>query len=479
MRVSRVIDSRPAPGETAAAPSKGAVHRLALALVWLAVASTAVVFFEPAPVDVLMLGLVVMLPVVGLTAIRPGLLAYLCLWLIVIATGFLSTALAVDMQLATIHTAVSLYLCIASFILAAFVARNPGPHLALILSGYTWAAAIASALAVAGYFDLIPGARGLFTLYGRATGAFKDPNVFAPFLILPILATVHWWSERPLARALPSALLLGPLGLGLLLSFSRGAWAATAAALAIYLYLAAVTAQSSRRRLALAGLVCWAAILGAGLLWGAAQFDTVGRLLDQRASLDQTYDQGPEGRFGGQLKAIALILDNPLGIGARAFGGFHHHEDPHNVYLAMLLGSGWIGGFAYILIVLASLVLGLRTALRRGPTQAAFLPVFAAVAALAGLGFVIDTDHWRHFYLALALLWGLAIGERRQRRMSRIVGLAGLPLLPAWAHAPRRAGRIRGPATLREAVILPFPARPARRRRREPRRKARILQRAT
>lgn len=465
--------------EPRTAPPKGAVHRLALALVWLAVASTAVVFFEPAPADVLMLGLVVLLPVVGLTAIRPGLLAYLGLWLIVIATAFIATSVAADMALAAVHTAVSLYLCIASFIIAAFVARRPGPHLALIVSGYTWAAVIASALAVAGYFDVVPGASELFTLYGRASGAFKDPNVFAPFLILPIVYAVHWWSERPLARALPGLLLLVPLGLGLLLSFSRGGWAALGAALFIYAYLGLVTAETDRRRLRLVALIGCAAVLAAGLLAAASRIDEIGRLLEQRASLDQTYDQGPEGRFGGQLKAVALILDNPLGIGARAFGGFHHHEDPHNTYLAMLLGSGWIGGLAYILLVLVSLSLGLRHAFRRSPTQPAFLAVFATVAALAGLGFVIDTDHWRHFYLVLGLLWGLAIGDGRERRMSRIVGLAGLPRLRAAGHGPRRAGRIHGPARLREAVILPFPERQKRRRRREPRRSARILRRST
>jgi hypothetical protein len=49
--------------------SRSATHRLALVLVWLTVASGAVVFTEPAPVDVLTVGLVVLLPVIGLVAI--------------------------------------------------------------------------------------------------------------------------------------------------------------------------------------------------------------------------------------------------------------------------------------------------------------------------------------------------------------------------------------------------------------------------
>ena len=41
---------------------RSATHKLALALVWLTVASGAVVFTEPAPFDVLTMGLVVLLP---------------------------------------------------------------------------------------------------------------------------------------------------------------------------------------------------------------------------------------------------------------------------------------------------------------------------------------------------------------------------------------------------------------------------------
>jgi hypothetical protein len=37
------------------------------------------------------------------------------------------------------------------------------------------------------------------------------------------------------------------------------------------------------------------------------------------------------------------------------------------------------------------------------------------VAAFLGMvleGLVIDTDHWRHFYLIMAMIWGLAIAQR-------------------------------------------------------------------
>ena len=56
---------------------RSAAHKLALALVWMAVASGAVVFSEPAPVDVLTMGLIVLLPVIGLVAMSRALLGLL------------------------------------------------------------------------------------------------------------------------------------------------------------------------------------------------------------------------------------------------------------------------------------------------------------------------------------------------------------------------------------------------------------------
>ena len=69
----------PATTSTIDAPASGAptrrsaVHWLALALVWITVASGSVVFTEPAPVDMLTISLVAVLPLLGLVAITRGL----------------------------------------------------------------------------------------------------------------------------------------------------------------------------------------------------------------------------------------------------------------------------------------------------------------------------------------------------------------------------------------------------------------------
>ena len=48
------------------------IHRAGLVLVWLMVAASGVVFSEPAPVDLLMFALVLLLPVAGLIRVTPA-----------------------------------------------------------------------------------------------------------------------------------------------------------------------------------------------------------------------------------------------------------------------------------------------------------------------------------------------------------------------------------------------------------------------
>ncbi len=154
--------------------------------------------------------------------------------------------------------------------------------------------------------------------------------------------------------------------------------------------------------------------MAAGVIVAAASSDQIAEILSQRASLDQSYDTGSEGRFGGQEKAVGLVLDNPLGIGAQEFAARHHPEEAHNVYLTMLMSAGWLGGGTYLIIVALTLVLGLRHALTASATRPLFLVAYAAFAATAFEGMVIDTDHWRHFYVLLAIVWGLMTASARR-----------------------------------------------------------------
>ena len=104
---------------------KSVVHRLLLALVAVTILSSGFVFSEPAPVDALTMGLIVLLPVVGLVAFNRTLIAYFSLWTVAGACAVLAAALSLDLGITLTHVGVTLYLTLASVVFAGFIAKFP------------------------------------------------------------------------------------------------------------------------------------------------------------------------------------------------------------------------------------------------------------------------------------------------------------------------------------------------------------------
>jgi hypothetical protein len=149
-----------------------------------------------------------------------------------------------------------------------------------------------------------------------------------------------------------------------------------------------------------------------GLLAVLLSIPSVHELFLNRANAINPYDVGQGGRFQLQELALSNLLDYPNGMGpfefARTFG-----LQQHNVYLQGFLVYGWVGGIVYILMLLVTLFVGLRSALVATPWQVPAICAFGAFVGEVGEGMVIDTDHWRHFFLILGVVWGLAAATRR------------------------------------------------------------------
>lgn len=386
---------------------RSTAHLLVLMLVWLTFACSGLVFSEPAPVDALAMMLVVVLPVVGLATTTPLLLTFLAVWLVAGAAAFLAATQSYDLGKSSIHTGVSIYLYVSAFVTASFIANKPREHTEIILSGTVFAAIVAAIAGIVGYLGLVPGAFEMFTKFGRATGTFKDPNVFGPFLVPAFLYLLHIALTRSAAKAVAALAFAGVLALAILLSFSRGAWFNFAVAVGLYAVLAFVTAECNEKRMRMLALLA----VGVGLIAivgvAALQIDSVRDLLEQRASLTQSYDIGPEGRFGGQRKAMLLIADHPFGIGAAQFAGVYHHEEVHNVYLSMILNAGWLGGLLFAAMTAATLIIGAWRLGTRFEARPLLCIAYAAFVANALEGAIIDSDHWRHLYLLMAMVWGM------------------------------------------------------------------------
>ncbi len=387
------------------------IKRLALFYLWVAIATGGIVYVEPSPYDGLMIGAVILLPLVGLAPLTRGLAVYLVLLCGIVAGGYIATTQAGILGVPVTHVTITLYLALSSVVMAAFVAYDPEPNVRLIMSAYMVAALVAALAALIGYFNIIPGLYDIFTEFGRARGTFKDPNVLGAFLVPALLYAFNVVLTGRFARASFWAIALPILLFGTLLSFSRGAWLNLLVALAVYSFITFGIAATNRERIKLVFSIVLAGALAVGVLTAAQSIPKVADLLGERALFEQSYDVGPEGRFGGQEKAAELVITHPLGIGALEFARVYHNEDVHEVYLNMYLNTGWFGGTLYIFLVFTTLVLGLKLVLRDRGGDGVSAVLVAAFFGMALEGAVIDTDHWRHFYLIMAMIWGMALAR--------------------------------------------------------------------
>jgi hypothetical protein len=63
--------------------------------------------------------------------------------------------------------------------------------------------------------------------------------------------------------------------------------------------------------------------------------------------------------------------------------------------------------FCYPVLVFVTVILGFRHVLVPVPWQRTYLAIFAAFLGTVGESFIIDTDHWRHFWMMLGAMWGM------------------------------------------------------------------------
>jgi hypothetical protein len=271
------------------------------------------------------------------------------------------------------------------------------------------AALIATAAGYIGFFHLLPGA-DIFLDNDRVSATFKDPNVYGPFLIFPIV----WLLVSLLVRGIrlfDVAVLMVLLG-GLLLSFSRGAWAhfAISAVIGIVIVLAVTPDPRMRVRIVLLGLL--GATVAALLLIAFTSIGSVHDMIVERAKAIQPYDVGPGGRFWQQQLALSTILDNPNGLGPFEFDRIFGLQQ-HNVYMQGFLVYGWLGGATYLTLVAATLMIGLRAVLVRSPWQHYLIAAYAVFVGELVEGMIVDTDHWRHFFLMIGLIWGLMVANQK------------------------------------------------------------------
>jgi len=269
----------------------------------------------------------------------------------------------------------------------------------------------------------------------RAYGTFEQPNPFGGFLGLlwPVAAglAVGWLAEawrlrsaRHLAAALPFGFAAALLGLGLVVSFSRGAWLGAAAA------GLALAVRLPRRLWMGLGLVAVAGVAGllllrAGLvpasiaarLGDLSEFTTVA---DVRGANINDANFAIIERLAHWQAADAMAREHLwIGVGLGNYGPVYARYallnwpnalgHAHMIYLNVLAETGVVGLLAYLLFWVSVIAATLRAIARRtGPARGLALGLLGAWTHLS-VHHLVDNLYANNIHFTLAALLALLV----------------------------------------------------------------------
>jgi O-antigen ligase len=247
----------------------------------------------------------------------------------------------------------------------------------------------------------------------RAISTSVDPNVLGGLLILVISLTIpQFVAQRPLLRKIWVAPMLATMALCLLLTFSRGAFAAIAA---IAVFLGALRYRRLLLVIALVAIV----ILILPQTQEYLQHFRAGILIEDRATLM---------RLGEYKDALTLISRYPwFGVGFGGTPSIDLYIGVSNVYLLMAEEMGLIGLSSFLLIMGVFFAYA-WSAWRRMETDSEVEPILLGLM-MALLGAMVGgiVDHYffnLDFPHSVSLFWlyvglvvvAIKIGERRGLR---------------------------------------------------------------
>jgi O-antigen ligase len=272
-----------------------------------------------------------------------------------------------------------------------------------VMSAFTIAGVVSATLAIAAYFNLAPPLNEWVLFFDRIKGFFKDPNVFGPYLVIAAVYALHRLQlQAPFFRKLGWLASFLIASLGVLLCYSRAAWMNYAVTLLLFFGLNWIAnRRTAAAKRSLISFVLVAVIVSTGLAY-TLTIPQVGEVVAYRSEL-QDYDAD---RFATQTAALQLGFSNPLGVGPAQSVALLDYAT-HNLYLRVFSENGALGFLSLIAFLLLTLARSLTLSFRasKESQRAMFALIAAAICGTLLNSFTIDTLHWRHFWLLLALGW--------------------------------------------------------------------------
>ncbi len=360
--------------------------------------------FEPAPFDLLLvvlLGMGLLTGPLRWPSSKRGTIVQIGLWGLVV-TNMLSTVGVMPIYHSLRFLSITLYL-LALFCFVRMYAIEPHA-VRIVLFGYSVSAVLNVLLVVLGFLGIsLPISTVAWSI--RGVGFFKDSNVYAPFVVVAAL----WIADQAVQRSFsftrtgPLLLLAGLLGAGVTLSLSRGGWINLA--FSGFLYFALLLREAPPSQITRFLVSAMAVFLVAMFV---LQFFGLGKVLERRWQF-QAHD---ELRFSIQRRGLLAGLSHPIGVGP---GGW---PNAHSLYVRTLAEHGVLGLTALGLLI-GGLVVPLARRAWRGATENQLLPDRVLLAWIGGQlvnSLVLDSIHWRHFWVVLGLAWAALETQGREEK---------------------------------------------------------------
>lgn len=243
---------------------------------------------------------------------------------------------------------------------------------------------------------------------GRPAGFFKDPNVAGAFIATGALYAMSkiLFSER---KEIPKYVLIFLfLFISIILTFSRGSLLNLLSGI-FSLGLISLITKRGKRFLAVLFITLLISIVSVPIILevfkqsfrfrGAQWYDIYGRAIAWKAGIE-LFKAYPLGIGPGQFEHYSLDYQ-------KSVGGPMLRLTPsaHNLYLRVLTENG-IVGFALIIGSMITILFAM-TGLRRMIYSTDILWLFSCLVGIIVQSFVIDTLHWRHFWILFGFLLAL------------------------------------------------------------------------
>lgn len=369
-------------------------EKMFLRFVFFTIATSSIVLFEPAPYDLLMVVLFFIAFFYGHARIDSMYIWPVIFLVIFIQTNLISVFFARDIFKAFSYFLITFYLMITWFLFTSVSTKFKDKLFPYLFKAYLIAALFSVLVGTVAYFKVLPGLE--FTLMeGRVFAFFKDPNVFGPFLIPPAAYALIEMGKRSGRHVIQWFCLFFVIAFGVLLSFSRAAWGQFVLVILMTFLL------MKRRTMKRVKIMFFLLIVAIPILIYIVNSTVIGELFFARLGL-QGYD---ESRFENQEYALENILQYPLGFGPGQSEVMLDFS-AHSLYVRLIAENGILGFLSFVVFFFLCIGRSFRLLLTSsGETHGYFVVITVSLVGILFNSIFIDTIHWRHMWLLLALPW--------------------------------------------------------------------------